>query len=138
MTCAHPYPFSFSDIKFCAACMHKVKLPEWLLLMQIAISLQGSTTVRARVNYGEAVKVALLVRCGMGFQGFDDEPLVGVGLAYLSPEHVLSLSVVSTRFLARSRPPESAHCSMDRYAAAQFRGGQFDRGRALWPYDTVW
>ena len=91
MACAHPYPFAFTDIKFCTARMHKVKFPEWLLLMQIAISLQGSATVSARINYGEAVKVALLVRCGMGFQGFDDEPLVGIGLAYLSPEHGASL-----------------------------------------------
>jgi len=61
--------------------MHKVKLPERVLLMQMAVSLQGSTTVRTRVKHGEAVKIALLVRCGVGFQGFDDEPLVGIGLA---------------------------------------------------------
>src|SRR5882672_8519131 len=89
MARSHPYPFSFADIKFCAARMHKVELPERVLLMQIAISLQGNAPVRTRVKHGEAVKVALLVRCGMGFQGFDDEPLVGICLAYLSPEHVV-------------------------------------------------
>ena len=60
MACRRPYPFSFTDIKLCAARMHKVKLPEWVLLMQMAIALQGSATVRTRVNHGEAVKVALL------------------------------------------------------------------------------
>src|SRR6266581_2230054 len=90
MARAHPYPFAFADIKFCAARMHKVKLPEGILLMQMAVSLQGGAPVRTRVNHGEAVKVVLLGRCGMSFQGFNDEPLVGIGLACLSPEHVVS------------------------------------------------
>ena len=53
--------------------------------------------VKPKVSFevGETVKVALLVRCSMGFQGFDDEPLVGIGLAYLSPEHVISFSSAS-------------------------------------------
>ena len=92
MVRSHPYPFAFTDIKFCAARMHKVKLPEWVLLMQMAVSLQGNTTVRTHVKHGEAVKVVLLVRCGVGFQGFDDELLVGIILTYLSPEHVVSCS----------------------------------------------
>ena len=97
MACAHRYPFAFTDIKFCAVRMHKVKFPEWVLLMQIAISLQGSAPVRTRIKHGEAVKVTLLIRCGMGFQGFDDEPLVRIGLTYLSPEHVISFSSASLR-----------------------------------------
>jgi hypothetical protein len=63
--------------------------------MQMAVSLQGRAPVRTRVSHGEAIKVALLVRCGMGFQSFDDEPLVGIGLAYLSPEHGVSFSSAS-------------------------------------------
>jgi len=35
--------------------MHKVKLSEWVLLMQMAVALQGSAPVRIRVNHGEAV-----------------------------------------------------------------------------------
>src|SRR5262245_5549427 len=57
----------------------------------------------ALLNHGEAVKVALLVRGGMGFQGFDDEPLVGMGLAYLSPEHVISFSSAPLRLWEHSR-----------------------------------
>jgi hypothetical protein len=95
MVRSHPYPFAFADIEFCAARMHKVKFPEWILLMQMAVSLQGSATVRTHVNHSEVVKMALLVRCSMGFQGFNDEPLVGIGLAYLSPEHVVSFSAAS-------------------------------------------
>jgi len=75
----------------------KVKFPKWVLLMQMAVALQGGATVRTRVNHGEAVKVALLVRGGMGFQGFDDEPLVEIGLAYLSSEHVISFSSAPLR-----------------------------------------
>src|SRR5262249_1111528 len=86
----HEWHGTFANIKFCAARMHKVKLPEGILLVQMAVSLQGSTPVRTRVNNGEAVKVGLLVRCGVGLQGFDDKPLVGIGLAYLSPEHGVS------------------------------------------------
>jgi hypothetical protein len=103
MARSHPYPFAFADIKFFAARMHKVELPEWVLLMQMAVSLQGSATVMTRVKHGEAVKVALLVRCGMGFQGFDDEPLVGIGLAYLSPEHVVSFASASSRLWDHNR-----------------------------------
>jgi hypothetical protein len=33
----------------------------------------------------------------MGFQGFDDEPLVVIGLAYLNPEHDVSFSSASLR-----------------------------------------
>ena len=94
MVRSHPYPIAFTDVKFCTTGVHKIQLSEWVLLMQMAVSLQGGAAVRTRVNHGEAVKVALLVRCGMGFQGFDDEPLVGIGLAYLSPEHVVSFSAV--------------------------------------------
>src|SRR5262249_28532399 len=64
---------------------------------------QGSAPIRTRVNHGEAVKMALLVRCGMGFQGFDDEPLVGIGLAYLSPEHGVSFSSAPLRLWEHSR-----------------------------------
>jgi hypothetical protein len=97
MACSHPYPFALADIQLYATGVHKVKLPKWVLLMQMAVALQGSATVRTRVNHGEAVKVALLVRGGMGFQGFDDEPLVGIGLAYLSPEHGISFSSAPLR-----------------------------------------
>ena len=97
MARAHPYPSSLADIKFCTARMHKVELSKWVLLMQIAISLQGSAPIRARVNHGEAVEVALLVRCGMGFQGRNDESLIGISLAYLSPEHGVSFSAASLR-----------------------------------------
>jgi hypothetical protein len=97
MACSHPYPFSLADIQLYATGVHKVKLPKWVLLMQMAVALQGGATVRTRVNHGEAVKVALLVRGGMGFQGFDDEPLVGIGLAYFSPEHVISFSSAPLR-----------------------------------------
>jgi len=97
MACSHPYPFSLADIQLYATGVHKVKLPKRVLLMQMAVALQGGATVRTRVNHGEAVKVALLVRGGMGFQGFDDEPLVGIGLAYLSPEHVISFSSAPLR-----------------------------------------
>jgi hypothetical protein len=103
MARSHPYPFAFTDIQLCATGVHKVELPEWVLLMQMTVSLQGSTTVRTRVNYGEAVKVSPLVRCGVGFQGFDDEPLVGVGLAYLSSEHVVSFASASSRLWEHSR-----------------------------------
>jgi len=77
--------------------MHKVELAEGVLLMQMAVSLQGSTAIRPRVNHSEAVKVSPLVRCDVGFQGFDDEPLVGICLAYISPEHVISFSVAVLR-----------------------------------------
>src|SRR5262245_1974255 len=97
MACSHPYPFSLADIQLYATGVHKVELPKWILLMQMAISLQSGATVKTRVNHGEAVKVAPLVRGGMGFQGFDDEPLVWIGLVYLSPEHVISFSSAPLR-----------------------------------------
>src|SRR5262245_34821388 len=103
MACSHPYPCSLADIQLYANGVHKVKLPKWVLLMQMTVSLQGSAPIRTRINHGEAVKVALLVRGGMGFQGFDDEPLVGIGLAYLSPEHVASFSSASLRLREHSR-----------------------------------
>src|ERR1043166_6405021 len=92
MARSHPYPVPFTDLQLCATGVHKVELPEWVLSIQMAVSLQGSAPVRTRVNHGEAVKVALLVRGGMSFQGFDDEPLVVRGLAYLSPEHGISFA----------------------------------------------
>src|SRR5262249_6729910 len=97
MACSRPYPFSLADIPLYATGVHKVKLPKWVLLMQMAVALQGGATVRTRVKHGEVVKVALLVRGGMGVQGFDDEPLVGIGLAYLSPEHLISFSSAPVR-----------------------------------------
>lgn len=60
--------------------------------MQMAICLQGNAAVRACFNDGEAVESSSPVRRCMGFQGFDDEPLVGISLADLRPTHVVFLS----------------------------------------------
>lgn len=55
--------------------------------MQMAISLQCDTAIRACFKNGEAVKMPSLVRCCMGFQGFDNEPLIWINLTYLRPTH---------------------------------------------------
>jgi hypothetical protein len=83
----HPEPLTFTDFELYTAGMHKVELSKRVLLMQMAVFLQCHTAVGACFDNGEAVELSPPVRHGMGFQGFDDQPLVGINLAYLRPPH---------------------------------------------------
>jgi hypothetical protein len=64
----------------------KVEFTGWELLVQMAVALQGCLAITAKFNDRNPVKPALIV-LSMGFQGFNDQPLVRISLANFVPTH---------------------------------------------------
>jgi hypothetical protein len=54
--------------------------------MQSLITLHGSCAINARLDYSNAIEQSLIA-FGMGCQGFDDEPLIGIGFSHSGPDH---------------------------------------------------
>jgi hypothetical protein len=57
---------ALSNIKRLTACVYKVKLSLWILLVQVRVSLQGGGTIDTRLNNRNLIQKSLLiarVRC---------------------------------------------------------------------------
>ena len=66
--------------------MHETELSVGVLAAQLGVALHGSPPVGAHIDHCDAIEDALIV-LGMRVERFDNEPLIGMCHAHLSPAH---------------------------------------------------
>ncbi len=76
-------PGLLADVELLATGMDEVELSDGELLMESTIALEGDNAVRAPLNHSQALETTLAISLCLSLQGFNDQPLIGIGLAYL-------------------------------------------------------
>jgi len=56
--------------------------------MKVAIAVQRGLTVGAALDDGYSFQLSPVIGSRLGLQGFNDQPLIRIGLLYLRPLHV--------------------------------------------------
>jgi hypothetical protein len=82
---------SFPDVELLAGGVHKAELALRVFPVQLAIPPVRGCSVGTDLDHGHLVEFAAIF-LGVSFQRVDDEPLIGVLLANLSPTHINLLS----------------------------------------------
>lgn len=74
--------WTFHDIEIIPAGVNVVELAQWVLAMQLSVTVHSRPAVRARLDDSYSIQDTLSLIC-MSFQSFDHQPLVRIRCPHL-------------------------------------------------------